>query len=467
MVIMLKALPSIDRVLAYPEVMELAGLYSRELAAEWARAAVEELRAELGQGAHPDLGPDGKLAPDLVIARIKARAAELLAPSLKRVVNATGIVIHTNLGRAPLSPRLMQAMEGVLGAYSNLEFDLAAGERGSRHVHLARLIRAVTGAEDGIVVNNNAAAVLVALNTLAAGREVVVSRGELIEIGGSFRIPDIIRSGGAILREVGTTNKTRLADYEKVIGPDTALILKVHTSNYKIVGFTEEAALADLASLGQRTGVPVMLDLGSGLLLDLSAHGITDERPVRHYVEAGADLVTFSGDKLLGGPQAGFIAGKKDVVERIKKNPMVRALRVGKLTLAALETMLTAYLTPATLFEKIPALRLLTRPAAEIRRDAQKLAAGLKKRMSAELKVVEDEAFAGGGSLPASPLPTFVVTVSAPGVSADELARAFRSASVPVVGRMRQGLFCLDCRALLPADHALIFAAAEQIGSRE
>ncbi|HUT54888.1 MAG TPA: L-seryl-tRNA(Sec) selenium transferase [bacterium] len=465
---MLKALPSIDLVLAYPEVARLAASYSRELAAEWARAAVEELRAELTAGARPALGPDGKLAPELVAERVKDQAARLLAPSLKRVVNATGIVIHTNLGRAPLSPHLMEAMREVLGTYSNLEFDLAAGGRGSRHVHLARLIRAVTGAEDGIVVNNNAAAVLVALNTLATGREVVVSRGELIEIGGSFRIPDIIKSGGAILREVGTTNKTRLSDYEKVIGPDTALILKVHTSNYKIVGFTEQAELKDLAALGRSTHVPVMLDLGSGLLVDLAAHGITDERPVRHYVEAGADLVTFSGDKLLGGPQAGFIAGKKDVVDRIKQNPMVRALRVGKLTLAALESMLTAYLAPDTLFEKIPALRLLTRPPEEIKKEARKLAAGLKKRLkNAEIKVAEDEAFAGGGSLPASPLPTFVVTVSVPGHSADDLARAFRNAPVPVVGRMRQGVFCLDCRALLPADHALIFAAAEAIGLRE
>jgi L-seryl-tRNA(Ser) seleniumtransferase len=468
MALMLKSLPSIDLVLARPEVAELAKLYSHELAASWARAAVEQIRAEMLAGKKFALGPDDKLDPAVVTDRIRERAHELLRPSLRRVVNATGIVIHTNLGRSHLSPHLMEAMEGVLGTYSNLEYDLEAGERGSRHVHLARLIRAVTGAEDGIVVNNNAAAVLVTLNTLAAGREVVVSRGELIEIGGSFRIPDIIRSGGAVLREVGTTNKTRLADYEKVIGPDTALILKVHTSNYKIVGFTEEAALPDLAALGKRTGVPVMLDLGSGLLADLASHGITDEKPVRYHIEAGADVVTFSGDKLLGGPQAGFIAGKKDVVERIKKNPMVRALRVGKLTLAALETMLIACLAPETLLEKIPALRLLTRPADEIKREAKKLAAGLKKRMSgAEVKVMEDEAFAGGGSLPASPLPTFVVTVAMPKLSADDLARAFRSASVPVIGRLRQGVFCLDCRALLPGDHAHIFAVAEKIGTRE
>jgi L-seryl-tRNA(Ser) seleniumtransferase len=461
---MLKSLPSVDQILLSPEVSELLGLYSRDMVVEWARAAVDELREELQEGAELPLGDDGKIESGLVAERVRSKAEKLLAPSLKRVVNATGIVIHTNLGRSPLSDNLMQAIKGVLGAYSNLEYDLEAAERGSRHAHLEKLIRALTGAEAGFVVNNNAAAVLVALNTLAAGREVAVSRGELIEIGGSFRIPDIIASGGARIREVGTTNKTKISDYEKVISPDTALLLKVHTSNYKIVGFTQDASVSELVELGRKNGLPVMVDLGSGLFMDLEKHGIEGEKPVRRYVEAGADVITFSGDKLLGGPQAGFIVGKSDIIERIKQNPMVRALRVGKLTIAALEATMAAYLSPESLTEKIPTLKLLLRSSDEIRNAARRLSRELKKKLpQAELKVEQDEAFAGGGSLPASPLPTFVVSIEVPDMSAEDLARAFRSAEVPVIGRLRSGRFCLDCRTILPGDHSIICSAAEKI----
>jgi L-seryl-tRNA(Ser) seleniumtransferase len=458
---MLQSLPSIDQVLLSPEASKLCAAYSRELVVWWAREAVAELREELLAGGDLPRDEDGKVTREVVTARLLAQAERLLSPSLRRAVNATGIVIHTNLGRAPLSPELMDSMRELLGSYSNLEFDLDSGQRGSRHVHLARLIRAVTGAEDGLVVNNNAAAVMVALHTLAAGREVVVSRGELIEIGGSFRMPDIIAASGAIIREVGTTNKTRLRDYERAINDNTGLLLKVHPSNYRIVGFTEEAALSELAVLGRMRGLPVMVDIGSGLLVDLKAPGLESEPAVRWYLEAGADLVTFSGDKLLGGPQAGFIAGRADLVAAIKQDPMVRALRVGKLTIAGLETLLTTYLSPQTALERLPALQLLTRPAHDLLTEANRLARDLRKKWpQADIKVSPDESFAGGGALPAVPLPTYVVTVALPSLTAEELARAFRSAAPPVVGRIGGGLFRIDCRTLLPGDAALIVEAA-------
>ena len=381
---MLKSLPSIDQIMQYPEVSDLLEAYSRDLVVEWARAAVEELRAELLAGAEFPLGEDGKLDRDLVTGRLVNCAEDTVGPSLRRVVNATGVVIHTNLGRAPLSNYLMDSIKDVLGTYSNLEYDLDEGRRGSRHDHLRRLIKAVTGAEDGFVVNNNAAAVLVTLNTLAQGREVIVSRGELIEIGGSFRIPDIIRSGGAILKEVGTTNKSRLSDYARAIGPDTGMILKVHTSNYKVMGFTEEASVKELAGLANEHGIPMMTDLGSGLLIDLEPHGIVGELPAKDYLEAGSDLVTFSGDKLLGGPQAGFIVGRESMVQAAQKNPMVRALRVGKLTIGALEAMLLAYLSPETVKDRIP------------RYQAAYPAGGRHRLVGAQARPAHPAALAGG-----------------------------------------------------------------------
>jgi len=459
---MLDSLPSIDQVLLIPEVNELCDSWSRELVTVWARQAVHEFREELQSGKELPKGPDGKLDPALTARKVKAVAAFLLEPSLKKCVNATGIVIHTNMGRAPLGKRLIKAMEEMLGTYSNLEYDLEAGKRGSRHDHLDRLISAVTGAEAGFIVNNNAAAVLVVLNTLAQGREVIVSRGELIEIGGSFRMPDIIVRGGAIMKEVGTTNKTRVSDYEKALGPDTALLLKVHASNYRIQGFTEEASIEDLVALGKERGVPVMFDLGSGLLVDLAKYGIEGERPVSEYVKTGTDVLTFSGDKLLGGPQAGFIAGRRDIIEDVKKNPMVRALRVGKLTMAAIQQMLTDYLARDPVAQ-VPVLEILARKPDSIRRAANSLAKSLRKSLPrAEVEVERDEAFAGGGSLPAVPLPTHVVTISLPHMSADQLAAAMRKAPVPVVGRVRSGAFCIDCRTLMPGDPARVVEAAKK-----
>ncbi len=461
---MLKSLPSVDSVLEYPEAVKLGEAYSREMVVEWARAAVDELRQQLQGGAELALGDDGKLAPEVVTDRLLAQAERLLCPSLRRVVNATGIVIHTNLGRSPLSPYLLDAIKDVLGSYSNLEYDLEAGARGSRHAHLARLIQAVTGAEDGFAVNNNAAAVLVTLNTLAAGKEAIVSRGELIEIGGSFRIPDVIEAGGAKLCEVGTTNKTRIADYERAITSETAVLLKVHTSNFKVMGFTEEASVKQMAELAHAHGLPLVVDMGSGLLIDLKLFGIDEEQPVKWYLDAGADVVTFSGDKLLGGPQAGFIAGKAEIVERIRNNPMTRALRMGKLAVAATSAMLLAYLSPQTIMARIPTLKLITRPPGEIATSAKRLARGLRRHWpEARIKVAEDHNYAGGGALPAVELPTFVVTIEVDGMSADDLARAFRSFETPIIGRISEGVFRLDCRAILTGDGPRIYKAAKAI----
>lgn len=464
---MLESLPGIDRVLLLPEVSGLCQNYSRDQVVEWARQAVAELKDKLLAGEELPRGPDGKIADEVVISKLMALMEKATGPSLKRVVNATGIVIHTNLGRSPLSPDLMRAISDILGTYSNLEYDLEKGKRGSRHDHLQRLIPLVTGAEEGFVVNNNAAAVLVSLTELAAGREVIVSRGELIEIGGSFRMPDIIESGGAGIREVGTTNKTRLVDYEKAITSDTALILKVHTSNYKLEGFTEEADLKDLVKLGENAGIPVMMDLGSGLLTDLAGYGIEAERPVRWYVKAGPHIVTFSADKLLGGPQAGFIVGRSEYIKRIQKNPMVRALRVGKLTIAALEAMLTAYLSPGV-EERMPTLSLLIQKPERIQARARRLANGIKRTWpEIEAKVESDHAYAGGGSLPAEALPTYVVSLQAPGMDAADLAEKFRQARVPVIGRIKRGRFCLDCRTVLSGDSRLICNALAEIKSPE
>ena len=304
---------------------------------------------------------------------------DLYRYQLKRLVNATGVILHTNLGRAPLCPEALDRILEVGRGYSNLEFNLDRGERGLRYDHVSRLICALTGAEDALIVNNNAAAVLLVLNTLAERKEAIVSRGELIEIGGEFRIPDVMIKSNSILREVGTTNRTRLSDYEKAIGPNTGVILKVHTSNYRIVGFTEEAELTPLVVLGKQHGIPVFDDLGSGCLIDLAAHGLQHEPTVREVLASGVDVVTFSGDKLLGGPQAGIIVGKKDIVARIKKNPLNRALRIDKFTLAALEATLIHYLAPDAAPRTLRSLKALTEPQSDVKKRARKLIQKLKR----------------------------------------------------------------------------------------
>ncbi len=366
---LLRTLPAIDRLLGTPQLTELEQAQPHLLIRDAAQKIVEELRRQIldEQACLPDLNIDA------VASRVSARVAQMARPSLRKVINVTGTLLHTNLGRAPLCSEALQAINEVAQGYSNLEYDLEAGQRGKRFTHVEELICRLTGGEAATVVNNNAGAVMLALAALAGGQSAIVSRGELIEIGGSFRIPDIMAASGVKLVEVGTTNKTHLKDYASAIDKETALILKVHTSNYRILGFTEAVSGEELAELAHQQEIPVLEDLGSGLLMDLTPYGLPREPTVREALKTGIDLVTFSGDKLLGGPQAGIIVGNHDVIDKLRKHPMARALRIDKLTLAALEATLRLYLDPQKALQQIPTLRMLSLPAEELQRRCDKL----------------------------------------------------------------------------------------------
>jgi L-seryl-tRNA(Ser) seleniumtransferase len=449
----LRRLPSVDQVLRLLADRPEARGIPRARLTETVRTALDAERRRAR--AEPRSPADA--------ATLVARVAETLARtgvfSLRVVINATGVVLHTNLGRALLSPLARERVGRVADAYSNLELDLASKERGSRYSHVEPLLRRLTGAEDAVVVNNNAAAVLLALETLAHGKEVVVSRGELIEIGGEFRIPDIMRRSGAVLREVGTTNRTHLRDYAEAIGPATGLILKVHASNYRVVGFTAEVASRALVDLGRERGVPVMEDLGSGSLVDFRPDGFPYEPTVPEVVAAGVGLVSFSGDKLLGGPQAGILVGTSAIVSRLKKNPLNRALRIDKLTIAALEATLYAY-DAGTARETIPTLRMLTEPLASVRRRARRVLARLEPSVAKALsaRVVEDRAQVGGGALPTVELPTAAVALG-PAGQARGLDERLRRGDPAVIGRITDDTLLLDCRTVLPDQVGALAAA--------
>jgi L-seryl-tRNA(Ser) seleniumtransferase len=401
-----------------PSVDELARDAGDPLAVEAARAVLAQAREEIRAGADP-----GDLK-----ARLTDELASARAPSLRRVLNATGVIVHTNLGRAPLAEAALDHVREATRGYSNLEFDLTTGSRGSRQDHVAGILRRLTGAEAALVVNNNAAAVLLALAALAEGREVIVSRGELIEIGDGFRIPDVLARSGARLVEVGTTNRTRAADYERAIGPETAALLRVHQSNFRVVGFTEQPRVQDLSAVARRHSLPLVDDLGSGVL-----GALTDEPSAREALTAGADLVCFSGDKLLGGPQAGIVAGRADLVEQLRRHPLQRALRADKLTIAALEGTLQLHLDAP---QRIPVLRMLHEPTDAVRKRAERLAAKV------EGTVEETVARVGGGALPLAELPSFACAVE------ESLVLPLRTAATPVVGIVRDGRLLLDCRTL-------------------
>ena len=394
----LKELPKIDELLLLLEKQNIYSLAPRTLVKEICRNIVQELRENIANG-KKDTRAEISLDVQDIAGEIYRKIKDLHNYHLRRVVNATGVILHTNLGRAPLCPEALQRINEVGRGYSNLEFDLSKGVRGQRYDHVSHLLCALTGAEDALIVNNNAAAVLLVINTLAEGKEAIVSRGELIEIGGEFRIPEVMNKSAALLREVGTTNRTRLKDYEKAINRETGLIMKVHTSNYRIVGFTEEAEIEALVALGKKKRVPVMNDLGSGCLINLENYGMEHEPTVREVLRAGVDVVTFSGDKLLGGPQAGVIVGRKKILTKIKRNPLNRALRIDKFTLAALEATLMHYLNSATAVKKLRALNALTETVAEVKKRARKLLSKLRKENCAELELCLLDGFstAGGG----------------------------------------------------------------------
>ncbi len=419
------------------------------------RAALATARQNIrAGGAAPTLA-------DLVVA-VGQQARWLARPSLLRVINATGVLVHTNLGRAPLSDEALAAIQATAQGYSNLEYDLSSGERGSRHAHVSDLLARVTGAEAGMVVNNNAAAVLLALTALASGGEVVVSRGQAVEIGGGFRIPDVLRRSGATLVEVGTTNRTYVADYEQAIGPETALLLRVHSSNFRVVGFTHEVEIEELAELGRRRGVPVLDDLGSGALLDTAAFGLAQEPMPQRSIAAGAALVCFSGDKLLGGPQAGLLVGQRGYIERLRRHPLARAVRVDKMTLAGLQVTLLHY-ARGEAAKKIPIWRMIATPAEELERRVQKWA-GDVSLWGIAAQVVETQATLGGGSLPGETLSSRALGLAAAelakrGLSLDEAARRLRAGHPPVVGRIERGLLLLDARTVQPAEDVSLLAS--------
>jgi L-seryl-tRNA(Ser) seleniumtransferase len=420
LVVRLRDLPSVD---------ELARMSDDPLAVDAARSVLSRAREEIRAGADP-----GDLTD-----RLAAELGATRAARLRRALNATGVIVHTNLGRAPLAEAALERVREVGGGYSNLEYDLSAGTRGSRQDHVAGILRRLTGAEAALVVNNNAAAVLLALAALGEGRDVLVSRGELIEIGDGFRIPDVLARSGARLVEVGTTNRTRAADYEKAIGPETAVLLRVHQSNFRLVGFTELPSVADLAKVAQRHGLPLVDDLGSGALAR-----VEDEPSVRESLSSGADLVCFSGDKLLGGPQAGIVVGRAELVEKLRRHPLQRAVRADKLTLAALEGTLALYLDPERAFAEIPVLRMAAEPAEAVQTRAERLAQAVGG------EVEETVARIGGGALPLAELPSFAAALD------EELAAPLRAGDPPVIGVIRDGRLLLDCRTLTDAEAEVV-----------
>ena len=440
-------LPSVDALLRRPEIASAMLEYGRSLVVQELRDALDRLRATLGEGAAV---ADRDAAAVVVERQALVRLQDWAAPPLRKIFNLSGTVLHTNLGRAPLPPEAIAAMAAASDA-CNLEYDLQTGGRGERDDHVIGLICRLTGAEDAVVVNNNAAAVLLALNSLANRRDVLVSRGELVEIGGAFRIPDVMARAGARLREVGTTNRTHLGDFAGAIGPRSAAIMKVHASNYAISGFTAEVPEPELAALARERGIPFLNDLGSGSLVDLERYGLPHEPTPMEALRAGADLVTFSGDKLLGGPQAGLVVGKAALIAKLRKNPLKRALRVDKLIMAALAAVLRLYLDPDRLAARLPSLRRLTRPEAEIRAAADRVAAALSVRCGAgvTVSIVPCASQIGSGSRPVDLLPSAAVALRVPGGRAlAGLAKAFRQLPIPVIGRLHDGALLFDLRCL-------------------
>ena len=452
---LLRQIPSIDELLAQPRLAALSRRVDRNLVVEVARAVLADLRSRIaGDSNWTALGLNAASVEELISNEVE----RILSRSLQPVINATGVILHTNLGRAPLTETALDEFRRSATQYSNLEYDLEAGARGKRDVHTAELLTRLTGAEAAIVVNNCAAAVLVTLAALARGGEVVVSRGELIEIGDGFRIPEIMEQSGANLREVGTTNRTHVADYESAINEKTRVLLRVHPSNFKVTGFTDKPSIEELVALSQRSGLPLVEDLGSGCLVDLSEFGVS-EPTVKQSVDAGVSLVMFSGDKLLGGPQAGIIAGKKELVARVRRYPLFRALRVDKLTIAVLEATLGAYLRAA--WDEVPAIRMIRATPQELKRRAENFLRELRPELpldEVEIEIADGSSLAGGGSTPSQSLPTKIIRIASVRYSAMKLEQRLRRApgGVSVIARVEDDRLILDLRTVFPEQESLL-----------
>lgn len=465
----LRSLPSIERMLARPAVARLSEVLSRDRVRDLLREILEEMRGELLESRRRkaeslEASSGELLLADLLVEeierRLETRANKAAQPSLRRVINATGVIIHTNLGRAPLADQAIEALSDVASHYSNLEYDLSEGRRGARESHCQQLLARLAGSESAIVANNNAAAVMLVLNTLAEGGEVIVSRGELIEIGGSFRIPDVMVKSGARLREVGTTNRTRVSDYERAINENTRLILRVHPSNYRIIGFTERPGVKEIADLAHRAGIPSFEDLGSGCLIDLAPYGVKDEPVVAESLSAGISVVSFSGDKMLGGPQAGIIAGSRAIVDRVRENPLMRALRVDKMIYAALEATLRLF-ERGVAESEVPVIRAMARTQNRIGERARRFGESIERMTGGRVKAtIEDgESVIGGGSAPEVKLPTVLVAIEDSELSASLIEARLRGYRVPIITRTEHDRVLIDLRTVEPDEETIMLEA--------
>ena len=463
---LLRKLPGVDRILEMAKTDPFFEDIPQSVLTNSIRASIEFQRDRILQN-DPAMSQDSLAEPGM-LEEVKRRVTKAMTPNLRRVVNATGVVVHTNLGRSLLAQEAGEMLSLIAGRYSNLEYNLEIGKRGSRYSSVEDILCEISGAQAAMVVNNNAGAVLLCLETMAKNKAVIVSRGELVEIGGSFRIPDVMAKSGGILKEVGTTNRTHLRDYESAIDEQTGLLLKVHRSNYSVVGFTAELSLQQLVDLGAKYNIPVMEDLGSGTFIDFSKYGLMKEPTVQESVATGADVITFSGDKLLGGPQAGIIVGKTGIVDEIKRNPLTRALRIDKLTLSALESTLRLYRDEAKAIRSIPTLRMLTMSSQKIEEKAKQLAARLqtidKTRIDAQ--VLQRSSKAGGGALPLLNLPSYCVGIIIQGCSANTLERQLRDNDPPIIGRIEEDKFIMDLRTIQEEEISMIETAFTSILKR-
>ena len=462
---LLRKIPSVEELLSKTEIAELLRIHPRSVVLEAIRTGLKTLRAEILAKEESSSLDERIFSLDRLLPLFQQQISLQVRPRLRRVINATGVVIHTNLGRSPLHPSAVQHVIDVAATYSNLEFDLEQGERGSRYAHVEEILCKLSGAESAMVVNNNAGAVMLVLNTMAEGREVIVSRGELVEIGGAFRIPDVMRRSGALLKEVGATNRTHLSDYQDAIGSQTALLLKVHTSNFRMLGFTSDVPLAELVELGRQYDLPVMNDLGSGCLIDLTPYGLEKEPTVKEAIQTGVDVITFSGDKLLGGPQAGIVLGKKSVLDLIKANPLTRALRIDKLTLAALESTLLLYLDEKKVVEELPTLRMLTYDRPFLRKRGTRLLRRLRSLLGdgASLVLKEDISRVGGGAYPVQELPTIVLALEPLHASVNDLEQKLRKGDPPIICRISDDELVFDLRTIFDDEISILASAIERV----